>query len=154
MDPMNPGHVARVNKAEAEFWKLSEREGIAAASPIEQRWTSRSTSPMSPAFSKDQNDIFSWVGVIMYTFDEKAPEIKDKFRSYAEKHADQTLKYGGAFHWAKIDLDFHKGPARLAELKKHYGQRFDLVEFRKLRKALDPKNLFGNKLTDTALSPP
>jgi len=202
LDPTNPKHVARVNKAEAEFWKLSEgeriddslailgfecggsqwvlencfpcgtieqpsladidymvelkqtieREGIAAASPIEQRWTSRSTSPMSPAFSKDKSDIFSWVGVIMYTFDEKAPEIKDRFRAYAEKHADQTFKYGGAFHWAKIDLDFHKGPARLADLKKHYGQRFDLVEFRKLRKALDPKNLFGNKLTDTALS--
>merc|ERR1712151_1061370 len=203
MDPTNPRHVARVNKAEAEFWKLSEgeriddslailgfecggsqwvlencfpcgsidkpsladidymvelkqtieRDGIAAASPIEQRWTSSSTSPMSPAFSSEKGDIFSWVGVIMYTFDEKAPEIKDRFRAYAEKHADQTFKYGGAFHWAKIDLDFHKGPARLADLKKYYGQRFDLVEFRKLRKALDPKNLFGNKLTDTALSP-
>jgi len=203
IDPLNPKHVARVNKTEAEFWKLSEgeriddslailgfecggtqwvlencfpcgtidkpsmadidylvelkqtieREGIAAASPIEQRWTSRSTSPMSPAFSKNEKDIFSWVGVIMYTFDEAAPQIKDKFRAYAEKHADQTFKYGGAFHWAKIDLDFHKGAARLADLKHNYGQRFDLTEFRKLKKSLDPKNLFGNKLMDTVLSP-
>lgn len=202
MDPLNPKHVARVNKAEAEFWKLSEgeriddslailgfecggsqwvlencfpcgtiekpsmadidylveikqtieREGIAAASPIEQRWTSSSTSPMSPAYSKNQSDIFSWVGVIIYTFDDMAPQIKDKFRAYAEKHVDQTFEYGGAFHWAKIDLDFHQGNARLADLKKNYGQRFDLEEFRKLKKSLDPNNLFGNKLMDTVLS--
>merc|ERR1712038_1605080 len=105
---------------------------------------------MSPAFSQDENAIFSWVGVIMYTFDDKAAEIKDKFRSYAEKHADQTFKYGGTFHWAKVDLDFHKG-ARLAELKSQYAKRHDLVEFRKLRNALDPQDLFGNNLTETAL---
>merc|ERR1740129_212524 len=203
--PLDAKHVARVNQAEAEFWKLSEgeriddslailgfecggsqwvlencfpcgtiqkpsladidylvemkqtieREGIAAASPIEQRWTSRSTSPMSPAFSRDKDEIFSWAGVIMYTLDdaELAPKIKAKFRDYAERHVDQTFRYGGAFHWAKLDLDFHQGPDRLADLKKHYGQRFDLAEFRKLRKSLDPKNLFGNKLMDTALSP-
>jgi len=202
VDPTSPAVVAKVNRAEAAFWRLSEgeriddsvailgfecggsqwvlencfpcgtidrpsladidylvelmdtieREEIPAASPIEQRWTSRSSSPMSPAFSKDEKAIFSWVGVIMYTFDEEAAEIKERFRSYAEKHADQTFKYGGAFHWAKIDLDFHHGPVRLADLKKHYGKRFDLVEFAKLRKSLDPQNLFGNKLTDTALA--
>jgi len=196
--------VARVNKAEAEFWKLSEgeriddslailgfecggsqwvlencfpcgtidqpsmadidylvelkqtieREGIAAASPIEQRWTSRSSSPMSPAYSKNRKDIFSWVGVIMYTFDDNdlAQKIKDKFRALAEKHADQTFKYDGVFHWAKIDLDFHQGLVRLADLKTNYGQRFDLEEFSSLKTSLDPKNLFGNKLMDTVLS--
>lgn len=40
--------------------------------------------------------------VIMYiTPEEQAPEIKDKFREYAMKHADLTFKYGGVFHWAK-----------------------------------------------------
>merc|ERR1712151_731833 len=201
MDPTNPRHVARVNKAEAEFWKLSEGEriddslailgfecggsqwvlencfpcgtieqpsladidymvelkrtiekkGIAAASPIEQRWTSRSTSPMSPAYSPDEAAVFSWVGVIMYTFEDMAPEIKAKFCEYAQEHADQTFKYGGSFHWAKLDLDFHRG-ARLPYLKWNYGKRFDLMEFRRLRKALDPSNVFGNELTDTALS--
>merc|ERR1712066_469462 len=103
-----------------------EREGIAAASPIEQRWTSRSTSPMSPAYSPQGGDIFSWVGVIMYTFDEAAPEIKERFRAYAEHHVDLTFKYGGAFHWGKIDLDFHSGHQRLAELRENLGRRFDL----------------------------
>lgn len=202
IDPLNPQHVARVNRAEAEFLKLSEgdriddssailgfecggsqwvlencfpcgtidkpsladidymveikntieREGLPAASPIEQRWTARSTSPMSPAYSPEKKTIFSWVGVIMYTSDDMAPEIKDKFRVYAEHHVDQTFRYDGSFHWAKIDLDFHKGAERLAELKKNYGKRFDLVEFGRLRKSLDPQNLFGNKLTDTALA--
>jgi len=135
-----------------EMKETIEREGIAAASPIEQRWTSRSTSPMSPAYSAQAGDIFSWVGVIMYTFDEAAPEIKERFRSYAEHHVDQTFKYGGAFHWGKIDLDFHSGSQRLAALRQNLGRRYDLETFGALRKSLDPKNLFGNKLTDTALS--
>jgi len=202
MDTLNPEHVARVNRAEAEFWSRSageriadsteilgfecggsqwvlencfpcgtiekpsladidyleelkrviESEGIAAASPIEQRWTSRSTSPMSPAYSENSGDIFSWVGVIMYiTPEEQAPEIKDKFREYAMKHADLTFKYGGVFHWAKVDLDFHKGARRLSELRRQLQRRFDLVAFQEHRQQVDPNNIFGNRLTNTAL---
>jgi len=202
LDPLNAAHVARVNKAEAEFWRRSEgerigdstailgfecggsqwvlencfpcgtidkpsladidyvaeikgiieREGIAAASPIEQRWTSRSTSPMSPAYSPRAEDIFSWVGVIMYITDEaRAPAIKDKFRDYAMRHADLTFKYGGAFHWAKVDLDFHRGRGRMEDLRFHLRKRFDVSGFLELRKSLDPHNIFGNRLTDEAL---
>jgi L-galactono-1,4-lactone dehydrogenase len=143
LDPLNPKHVAQVNRAEAEFWRNSsgeriadsteilgfecggiqwvlencfpcgtlsnpsladidyvvdmmriiEAEGIAAASPIEQRWTSRSTSPMSPAYSTEEGALFSWVGVIMYITDEDAaPAIREKFREYAMRHADLTFK--------------------------------------------------------------
>jgi L-galactono-1,4-lactone dehydrogenase len=202
LDPLDARHVARVNAAEAEFWKNStgeriddstailgfecggsqwvlencipcgtidnpslsdidylieikkviEENNIAAASPIEQRWTSRSTSPMSPAFSKNERDIFSWVGVIMYIDEARAAETKAKFRDYAEHHADLTFKHGGAFHWAKIDLDFHSGPERLADLRANLSRRFDLGTFRSLRKSLDPNNVLGNRLTDEALS--
>lgn len=132
-----------------EIKSMIEREGIAAASPIEQRWTSRSSSPMSPAFSKQENAIFSWVGVIMYITDESnAPKIKGKFREYAEKHADLTFKYGGALHWGKIDLDFHRGQ-RLGELQAAYRARFDTEGFRQARRALDPHNVLGNRLIDT-----
>jgi len=199
LDPLNPDHVARVNRAEAEFWKRSsgeriadstqilgfecggsqwvlencfpcgtiqnpsladvdyvielkqtiERERIAAASPIEQRWTSRSTSPLSPAYSTKSGDIFSWVGVIMYITDEgNAPAIKQKFREYAMRHADQTFKYDGVFHWAKIDLNFHSGEERLAAMRQSYRQRFDVDGFNKVRRSLDPKNILGNTLTD------
>lgn len=43
-----------------------EQRGIPAHSPIEQRWTSSSSSPMSPASSSRADDVHSWVGVIYY----------------------------------------------------------------------------------------
>ena len=43
-----------------------EKAGVAAPSPIEQRWTARSTAPMSPCYSENEKDIFCWVGIIMY----------------------------------------------------------------------------------------
>jgi hypothetical protein len=38
-----------------------EHNNIAAPSPIEQRWTRASDSRMSPAFSPNPQDVFSWV---------------------------------------------------------------------------------------------
>mgnify|MGYP001259732867 CR=1 FL=1 len=43
-----------------------EETGVPAHAPIEQRWTSRSTALMSPAHSSDADDLFSWVGIILY----------------------------------------------------------------------------------------
>lgn len=201
LDPLNPDHVARVNKAEAEFWKLStgeriddstkilgfecggvqwvlencfpagsinrpsmrdidyvvemkkiiEQERIPAPSPIEQRWTSRSSSPMSPSYSADADDICSWVGVIMYITDtERAPAIKQKFKEYAMRHADQTFKFGGSFHWGKLDLNFHEGN-RLEDLRQNLRGRFDVKSFQEARKDLDPKGILSNRLIETAL---
>lgn len=44
-----------------ELKQLIEKEDIPAPAPIEQRWTARSQSPMSPAYSSSEDDIFSWV---------------------------------------------------------------------------------------------
>lgn len=41
--------------------QLIEKEQIPAPAPIEQRWTTSSRSPMSPASSSSLEDIFSWV---------------------------------------------------------------------------------------------
>jgi len=204
LDPLDPDHVAKVNRAEAEFWSLStgeriadstailgfecggsqwvlencfpagtisnpsladidyvvemkeiiERERIAAASPIEQRWTSRSTSPLSPAYSPNAEDIFSWVGVIMYITDEaRSPAIQQKFAEYAMRHADLTFKYRGAFHWAKVDLAFHQGRERLEALRGQFRRRFDLQAFQRARRELDPKGVLSNTLVDTVLRP-
>lgn len=201
LDPLNPQHVAKVNRAEAEFWRRSsgeriadstqilgfecggvqwvlencfpcgtidkpnlkdikyvkemkeiiEREQIAAASPIEQRWTSRSRSPMSPAYSKEANALFSWVGVIMYiTSESQAPEIKKKFREYAMRHADLTFKYDGFFHWGKVDLAFHEGARRKA-LQEQFAKKFDVKEFARLKGELDPNNVLGNAITDAVI---
>lgn len=45
--------------------QLIEKEDIPAPAPIEQCWTARSKSPMSPA-SSYEDDIFSWV-ICSYT---------------------------------------------------------------------------------------
>ena len=77
-----------------ELLGVIERDQIAAASPIEQRWTARSSSPLSPAYSEEADALFSWVGVIMYiTSESQAPAIKAKFKEYAERHVDLTFKY-------------------------------------------------------------
>lgn len=200
LDPLNPDHVARVNAAEAEFWKRSsgeriadsidilgfecggvqwvlencfpagtlsnpsladidylieikktiERERIPAASPIEQRWTSSSVSPMSPAHSATPNALFSWVGVIMYiTDEERAPAIEQRFKEYAIRHADQTFKYGGTLHWGKLDLSFHEGQ-RCKALRANLRRRFDIDAFLAAKRELDPHNIFSNKLIDEA----
>jgi len=41
--------------------RLIEKEDIPAPAPIEQRWTAHSKSPMSPASSSEEDDVFSWV---------------------------------------------------------------------------------------------
>ena len=40
---------------------LIEASDIPAPSPIEQRWSRRSASPMSPAHSAGEDDLHSWV---------------------------------------------------------------------------------------------
>merc|ERR1712176_1641717 len=135
-----------------EMKQIIERNRIAAPSPIEQRWTSRSTSRMSPAYSTKEGGLFSWVGVIMYITDENhEAEIKQKFREYAMQHADLTFKYNGVFHWGKVDLDFHQGYQRLAALQANMRKRYDIDSFKKVRRELDPQNILGNALMDTVL---
>jgi len=46
--------------------RVIEERNIAAPCPIEQRWTSSSSSPLSPAHADDPSLVHSWVGVIMY----------------------------------------------------------------------------------------
>lgn len=49
----------------AELLSLVEREKVAMPL-IEQRWSARSTAPMSPVYSRDPSQLFCWVGVVMY----------------------------------------------------------------------------------------
>jgi L-galactono-1,4-lactone dehydrogenase len=44
-----------------ELKKLIEKHEIPAPAPIEQRWTASTRSPLSPASSPSEDDIFSWV---------------------------------------------------------------------------------------------
>lgn len=59
------GTLANPSMKDLEFIEdlkqLIEKEAIPAPAPIEQRWTARSRSAMSPASSPVEDDIFSWV---------------------------------------------------------------------------------------------
>merc|ERR1712023_346710 len=49
-----------------DLLKLIEASDLPTPAPIEQRWTRSSRAVMSPAHSQSADDIFCWVGIIMY----------------------------------------------------------------------------------------
>lgn len=132
-----------------------EASGIAAPSPIEQRWCSRSTSAMSPASSADPDAITSWVGIIMYLpeDDVKGREtVTAKFNEYvAMAEEGVAAKFGAVPHWAKVEIPTDHGALR--DLKARLAARYPLARFAAVRKQLDPKNILGNRLVDTLLPP-
>ena len=67
--------------------RLIENHQIAAPAPLEQRWTAASSAPMSPAHSRTKDDVFSWLGIIMYLPPDDADQrlqITDAFTRYKE----------------------------------------------------------------------
>ncbi|KAM1221416.1 hypothetical protein TB2_009011 [Malus domestica] len=59
------GTLAKPSMKDLEYIEgikqLIEKNEIPAPAPIEQRWTACTKSPMSPASSTREDDIFSWV---------------------------------------------------------------------------------------------
>ncbi|KAJ6841945.1 uncharacterized protein M6B38_303780 [Iris pallida] len=129
-----------------ELKKLIESEGIPAPAPIEQRWTARSKSLMSPASSSGEEDIFSWVGIIMYlpTMDARQrKEITEEFFDY--RHLTQSRlwdEYSAYEHWAKIEVP--KDKEELASLQERLRKRFPVDAYNKARRELDPNRIFSN----------
>jgi hypothetical protein len=87
---------------------ILEEAQVPAHSPIEQRWSARSKSPMSPAFSKNAEDLFSWVGIIMYLPPRQTPqqreEITASFDQYVNLLTPLFEEYGAVPHWAKVEV--------------------------------------------------
>ncbi|KAK1277710.1 hypothetical protein QJS04_geneDACA007409 [Acorus gramineus] len=129
-----------------ELKQLIEKECIPAPAPIEQRWTARSKSLMSPASSSAENDIFSWVGIIMYlpTMDARQrKEITDEYFHY--RHLTQTRlwgEYSAYEHWAKIEVP--KDKDELAALQARLRKRFPVDLYNKARSELDPNRILSN----------
>ncbi|KAK6945194.1 FAD linked oxidase, N-terminal [Dillenia turbinata] len=144
------GTLAKPSMKELEYIEelkqLIEKEQIPAPAPIEQRWTACSKSPMSPASCTDENDIFSWVGIIMYlpTMDARQrKEITDEFFHY--RHLTQLRlwdRYSAFEHWAKIEVP--KDKDELAALQERLRQRFPVDAYNKARKELDPNRILSN----------
>ncbi|XP_050227057.1 L-galactono-1,4-lactone dehydrogenase, mitochondrial [Mercurialis annua] len=133
-----------------ELKQLIEKEQLPAPGPIEQRWTARSQSRMSPASSSAEDDIFSWVGIIMYlpTMDARQrKDITDEFFHY--RHLTQAKlwdKYSCYEHWAKIEVP--KDKEKLAALQARLRKRFPVDEYNKARKELDPNRILSNNILE------
>ncbi|XWS65353.1 hypothetical protein CRYUN_Cryun05aG0105500 [Craigia yunnanensis] len=133
-----------------ELKQLIEKEEIPSPAPIEQRWTARSQSPMSPASSSEEDDIFSWVGIIMYlpTMDARQrKEITAEFFHY--RHLTQAQlwdKYSAYEHWAKIEVP--KDKEELEVLQARLRKRFPVEAYNKARRELDPNRILSNNMLE------
>jgi L-galactono-1,4-lactone dehydrogenase len=131
-----------------------DQENIPAHSPIEQRWTSRSTSLMSPASSNDPNDIFSWVGVILYLptpIESIRQQITQRFHEFYAMYKDFMAPYGAFEHWAKIEFPT-KDKEEINKMRQRLSKRYPLEKFKKARDENDPHHILSNHIVDTILS--
>lgn len=130
-----------------ELREMIEEKQIPAHAPIEQRWTSGSSSPMSPAAGSPQS-LHSWVGIIMYlptTVESEREAITQAFTRYGEQEFDKLGdKYKLRTHWAKIELP--ENANRLATLRRQIREHYPVKEFNAARKYMDPYGSLSNEL--------
>ncbi|XP_054789283.1 L-galactono-1,4-lactone dehydrogenase, mitochondrial [Prosopis cineraria] len=133
-----------------ELKQLIEKEEIPAPAPIEQRWTTSSRSIMSPASSSSEEDIFSWVGIIMYLPTSDARQRKDiteEFFHYRHLTQAKLWDHFSAYeHWAKIEVP--KNKEELAALQARLRKRFPVDAFNKARRELDPNRILSNNMLE------
>ncbi len=148
-----------------ELLKEIESSNIPAPAPIEQRWTSGSKSPLSPAsvvtgkhFFKSSyyanNALFSWVGVIMYLPSEDldptglrrdfiTEAFKNQYCKLVRKVGD---KYCLMCHWAKLEIPDGEDQEEIAQsVRDRFGPRV-CEEYNIARDMYDPKRLLSNQL--------
>jgi len=148
-----------------ELLKEIESNNVPAPAPIEQRWTSGSKSPLSPASvitGKDycessyeaNNALFSWVGVIMYLPSEDLDPTGYRRDFITESFKDQYCKlvrkvgskYGLMCHWAKLEIPNGEDEEVIAQsVRDRFGPRVCEV-YNKARDMYDPKRLLSNQL--------
>lgn len=137
---------------------LIEEENIPAHSPIEQRWTAPSYSPMSPAGEKPDKELpwtYSWVGIIMYLPDASTDmmvrtKITESFKSYkrlCEKHLWSDAR--AVEHWAKIEMPASAEEKALLQLRTY--QKYPVEAFKEICNLFDPHGILRNDLMDTIL---
>lgn len=151
------GTLAEPTHADLDFVRdlrdALKAANIPAPAPIEQRWTASSSSPMSPAYSKNPDEIFSWVGGIMYMPTDSSREaVTRRFLDYRKIMNRIAERYGAHAHWAKIELPDPEAPdyaAQLARMRQHLRQRYSVDAFNAWRRSLDPKGILSNKLVSS-----
>eukprot|EP00939_MAST-03C_sp_MAST-3C-sp1_P001413 g1413.t1 len=121
-----------------------EASGIPAPAPIEQRWTGRSEAVMSPAHSTNADDIFTWVGIIMYLPSSLEAVQRDSIVSSFGEYVNDALgpessQYGAVVHWAKLETEETALQDRMRT-----ESRFPVEAFNVARKRLDPHGILSN----------
>jgi len=156
------GTLAAPTGADVQFvldlLALLEAKGVPAPAPIEQRWTSESSSLMSPAGPRPAHppnpaNLHSWVGIIMYLPTDD-PAQRDKITAAFDdyKRMCETLlwpRYGAVEHWAKIERPRDPDHARL--VRDRLRRRFPTDAFDAVRRKYDPDGILNNDLLDAVL---
>ena len=154
-----------------ELLQEIESFGLPAPAPIEQRWTSGSRSPLSPAsvgsHEKDSYDsnsaLFSWVGVIMYLPSEdfdptgyRRQFITDYFTDvYCRLVRKVGEKYNIMCHWAKLEVSDDPNDSNgdvAASVRKHFGPSV-VDSFNAARDKYDPKGILSSSTIDQVFGP-
>lgn len=129
---------------------MIREKNLPAPCPIEQRWTASSTAGMSPASSRDREEVFSWVGVIMYLppgqDEDGREEIEKTFRRYVAEMEPLCEEFGALPHWAKIEVPKEEGARE--RLKARLAGRYPVAAFNIVRKGFDPKGVLGNEMVE------
>lgn len=208
--PLDPAWVAKVNQAEAEYWRRSagtrvgysdeilgfdcggqqwvlevsfpvassldslkpgqrtkdmdfidqllaaiQKSNIPAPSPIEVRWTSGSSSPLSPAVGPPDS-VHCWVGVIMYLppdDQQQRDKVTQAFRAYSQLLETQLMpRFNATWHWAKLEASgrTESDMTRVRQaLTRHYGGAISALQ--RYRAVLDPAGTLSNEWLDAVL---
>ena len=130
-----------------------EEQGLAAPAPLEQRWTSSSSSLMSPA-NGPPDGLHSWVGVIMYLPSDIESERRNITKAFKGQYCDLLQKVGGGelnavSHWAKQEIPGTVWD--ILELQESMEAKYPLDKFNAARSFLDPKNILGNSLINLVM---
>ena len=158
-----------------ELLREIESRGLPAPSPIEQRWTSSSSSPLSPAYVVSssggggdrrnqsyatQSALFSWVGIIMYLpsedFDPTGYRREFITQSFKEEYCKLVRrvgnKYGIMCHWAKLEVPDIDDDGVAESVRDHYGPKV-ISAYNAARAMYDPKGVLSCPLIDRIFGP-
>lgn len=122
---------------------LIETNNIPAPAPIEHRWTSRSTSYMSPAYSNEKNALFSWIGIIMYLPQDQGKEkVSEAFKHYQKliENHPKFKQFKAKVHLAKAEEPYHDNDDKEKQQL--------LQQFHGIRLVLDDQKILSNDWTD------
>jgi L-galactono-1,4-lactone dehydrogenase len=129
-----------------QLLRLIKENNLPAHSPIEQRWTAASSAFLSPAYSKDPDTLFSWVGIIMYLpeYDNtRRPKVTEKFEEYTRMCRDHLwTPFGAKEHWAKLEYPKSDEDRQLLYQRLH--KNYPIHKISPIWKQLDPKGILAN----------